>query len=119
MDESILVVNCGSSSLKLALFDKHLQKTVSALAEKLNKPDTVARLSGDEQPIKLPDSADHRTALQALIETFTHRKLLTGAPAAIGHRVVHGDRKSTRLNSSHVRISYAVFCLKKKTYPRD
>src|SRR5215813_14843777 len=29
--------------------------------------------------------------------------------------VDHGkDRKSTRLNSSHVRISYAVFCLKKK-----
>src|SRR5690554_7483894 len=26
------------------------------------------------------------------------------------------DRKSTRLNSSHVRISYAVFCLKKKIY---
>src|SRR3989442_11245767 len=30
--------------------------------------------------------------------------------------ILHGqrDRKSTRLNSSHVRISYAVFCLKKK-----
>src|SRR3989442_7484347 len=27
------------------------------------------------------------------------------------------DRKSTRLNSSHVRISYAVFCLKKKKTP--
>src|SRR5688572_32123468 len=27
-----------------------------------------------------------------------------------------GDRKSTRLNSSHSQISYAVFCLKKKTY---
>src|SRR5256885_6962251 len=27
---------------------------------------------------------------------------------------VHGDRKSTRLNSSHLVISYAVFCLKKK-----
>src|SRR3989442_10061111 len=27
------------------------------------------------------------------------------------------DRKSTRLNSSHVRISYAVFCLKKKQIP--
>src|SRR5690625_6991449 len=27
---------------------------------------------------------------------------------------VEGDRKSTRLNSSHVAISYAVFCLKKK-----
>src|SRR3989442_15608341 len=37
-----------------------------------------------------------------------------------GHGTVGGrasfmaDRKSTRLNSSHVRISYAVFCLKKK-----
>src|SRR5438874_12893721 len=29
-------------------------------------------------------------------------------------RVAGGDRKSTRLNSSHVEISYAVFCLKKK-----
>src|SRR5690554_7398987 len=29
-------------------------------------------------------------------------------------RAWQGDRKSTRLNSSHVRISYAVFCLKKK-----
>src|SRR5690606_39496234 len=28
--------------------------------------------------------------------------------------VVRQDRKSTRLNSSHVKISYAVFCLKKK-----
>src|SRR3712207_7991214 len=28
--------------------------------------------------------------------------------------VEHGDRKSTRLNSSHANISYAVFCLKKK-----
>src|SRR3989442_4514686 len=32
----------------------------------------------------------------------------------VGPNVPPGDRKSTRLNSSHVRISYAVFCLKKK-----
>src|SRR5690554_1726253 len=38
-----------------------------------------------------------------------------GPPAADGLvNVVRVDRKSTRLNSSHVRISYAVFCLKKK-----
>src|SRR5437660_5557102 len=30
------------------------------------------------------------------------------------HRMFGADRKSTRLNSSHVAISYAVFCLKKK-----
>src|SRR2546430_13224007 len=31
-----------------------------------------------------------------------------------GHMKTHLDRKSTRLNSSHSQISYAVFCLKKK-----
>src|SRR3989442_7441858 len=38
-------------------------------------------------------------------------------PALVGASLrpqVYRDRKSTRLNSSHVRISYAVFCLKKK-----
>src|SRR3712207_6929576 len=45
--------------------------------------------------------------------------------ACLGHlseggEVVAGDRKSTRLNSSHANISYAVFCLKKKnTSTRD
>src|SRR2546430_13000229 len=35
-----------------------------------------------------------------------------------GKRIaVLGDRKSTRLNSSHSQISHAVFCLKKKTLP--
>src|SRR3712207_7601213 len=29
---------------------------------------------------------------------------------------LYGDRKSTRLNSSHANISYAVFCLKKKKF---
>src|SRR2546430_9459849 len=40
-----------------------------------------------------------------------------GGPAAPRARVLAGpgDRKSTRLNSSHSQISYAVFCLKKKT----
>src|SRR5256885_9042872 len=34
--------------------------------------------------------------------------------AALGLKIKYGDRKSTRLNSSHLVISYAVFCLKKK-----
>src|SRR5690554_7701741 len=36
------------------------------------------------------------------------------APERRPERLRPRDRKSTRLNSSHVRISYAVFCLKKK-----
>src|SRR5256885_11039325 len=43
--------------------------------------------------------------------------------AAVGTRggalVRRQDRKSTRLNSSHLVISYAVFCLKKKNISRD
>src|SRR5688572_31049896 len=34
------------------------------------------------------------------------------------HAAAQGDRKSTRLNSSHSQISYAVFCLKKKKKER-
>src|SRR3989442_7189236 len=41
-----------------------------------------------------------------------HGRLAARLPRGRGAR--RGDRKSTRLNSSHVRISYAVFCLKKK-----
>src|SRR5439155_15566901 len=41
--------------------------------------------------------------------------LLSGGDSYAGFgRAEPGDRKSTRLNSSHVAISYAVFCLKKK-----
>src|SRR3712207_7827212 len=41
---------------------------------------------------------------------------LAAPPPGVGHRLLphHADRKSTRLNSSHANISYAVFCLKKK-----
>src|SRR3712207_7150865 len=45
-----------------------------------------------------------------------HRRRTDAAePAGFGDR--GEDRKSTRLNSSHANISYAVFCLKKKTTP--
>src|SRR5207249_10387501 len=49
-----------------------------------------------------------RAALDArTVLAFNHEKLF-------GERATPQDRKSTRLNSSHVSISYAVFCLKKK-----
>src|SRR5688572_30903025 len=40
-----------------------------------------------------------------------------GDIAFVGQFGIAGDRKSTRLNSSHSQISYAVFCLKKKKEP--
>src|SRR3712207_8803484 len=46
----------------------------------------------------------------------THVLQLGGNPQRrqLGCQTHHQDRKSTRLNSSHANISYAVFCLKKK-----
>src|SRR2546427_3548929 len=40
--------------------------------------------------------------------------LVRAAKVPMPARIRRGDRKSTRLNSSHSQISYAVFCLKKK-----
>src|SRR2546426_2214630 len=53
-----------------------------------------------------------RTARDGL--HFLGGPLLDGNPVAVRERGIDGDRKSTRLNSSHLVISYAVFCLKKK-----
>src|SRR5256884_9788467 len=56
--------------------------------------------------------------LQALVE-FAPEQFLNGAlrtRCARSCDAAEGDRKSTRLNSSHGYISYAVFCLKKKIY---
>src|SRR2546427_8319431 len=50
--------------------------------------------------------ADHSFGISTIRERFPEARALA-------------DRKSTRLNSSHSQISYAVFCLKKKTrHPR-
>src|SRR5262245_64969220 len=43
----------------------------------------------------------------------------TSRPNSSGDAPRAEDRKSTRLNSSHLGISYAVFCLKKKTTNKD
>src|SRR3712207_7518784 len=58
--------------------------------------------------------ADHRGRV-ARARADLHRRGAPGRARARpgGRRPRHGDRKSTRLNSSHANISYAVFCLKK------
>src|SRR5438094_2645017 len=52
---------------------------------------------------------------EAFVEQHVHhRHQQQGVGAGADGDVLVGDRKSTRLNSSHRTISYAVFCLKKK-----
>src|SRR5690606_41149939 len=65
--------------------------------------------------------AAHGKAFPASDETLLSGRLKLLDPRAdLACRIepISRDRKSTRLNSSHVKISYAVFCLKKKTNNR-
>src|SRR5690554_7384636 len=61
-----------------------------------------------------PHTGDHAVNTQGV--GAANPKLRIGVNKELAHNGLpeNGDRKSTRLNSSHVRISYAVFCLKKK-----
>src|SRR5437773_3534393 len=51
--------------------------------------------------------------MSATVKDAPTRKVRSPKPAA---RIFAADQKSTRLNSSHITISYAVFCLKKKVW---
>src|SRR3712207_7748192 len=62
----------------------------------------------------------HEVYVHALVREPVGRRVADGADAQLvqlGNVLARRfeDRKSTRLNSSHANISYAVFCLKKKT----
>src|SRR5690554_7489693 len=78
---------------------------------------SVSPLEVAERAIsKFRMSADKRFAASSKVERvrvlFSKNRFTTVLPRNRGTFLI--DRKSTRLNSSHVRISYAVFCLKKK-----
>src|SRR3712207_7445619 len=76
----------------------------------------------DALPISVRSSGRTRTVPRARSEPdipCTEALLLLASPSPSNRRtsaalLVTEDRKSTRLNSSHANISYAVFCLKKK-----
>src|SRR5690554_7278242 len=56
----------------------------------------------------------HGRGLQFAGFLHSHGALSNQFKSVLKRQGARRDRKSTRLNSSHVRISYAVFCLKKK-----
>src|SRR5256885_11980764 len=64
-----------------------------------------------EEDVRLP--ADSARTTPAMAHPARYMGCILLCRAAFGQP---GDRKSTRLNSSHLVISYAVFCLKKKTH---
>src|SRR5437773_5926343 len=89
----------------------------------LHRPDREAELLANRlEPLVAPVDPRHLGLAQVRLEEVHARRLdaedivsvARGAAELEGRAVWGGDRKSTRLNSSHITISYAVFCLKKK-----
>src|SRR5690606_41625330 len=72
----------------------------------------VLIVTGCSSPSNLPDDTYGSASQQQRMEQDTTMGPSMGGGWNDGQGY-KGDRKSTRLNSSHVKISYAVFCLKK------
>src|SRR5690606_41676591 len=75
----------------------------------LSLHDALPIYGGSRQCCLVPPDSPARGPIAA---RHVGRNTLTGSPYCGSLNSL--DRKSTRLNSSHVKISYAVFCLKKK-----
>lgn len=87
---NILVINCGSSSIKFALVNE-AQETfmLSGLAERLGSPEAVLHWQqGDKKDSLVLPGADHRLALSHLLPVV--QQAAAGELHGIGHRVVHG-----------------------------
>jgi len=87
VSKSVLVINCGSSSIKFALLLEEQNFRIHGLAENLGTEN--ARIKGvtvGNEPVDIHiPFADHKKALEVGLERLANYK-----PDAIGHRVVHG-----------------------------
>src|SRR3712207_7508041 len=78
------------------------------------------------RPVSRTEEEDRSTPLEIAIDAGRREPLVPDEPVVLRFSLTPGptllrrgdtlDRKSTRLNSSHANISYAVFCLKKKNH---
>ena len=91
----ILVLNCGSSSLKGAVLDNDSGEVLlSCLGEKLTTPDAYITFKKDGQKhrVELAGRHDHTGAVGALLDELK-KYGLDADVKAVGHRVVHGGEK--------------------------
>lgn len=90
---NILVINCGSSSLKFALVNPEQdQFAISGLAERLGTPGAVIgwKVGGEKYSVEIPNGG-HKEALKQIIPKV--QEVCQGKLDGIGHRVVHGGEQ--------------------------
>src|SRR5690348_17795815 len=92
----------------------------SPQAAEYGKPEDTERRVGGRSGVTRDGNRKTHRGLQGKQEGLLGHYFSPSAPHGGLVQIAHfcRDRKSTRLNSSHPSISYAVFCLKKKTNKR-
>lgn len=110
---NILVINCGSSSLKFQLIDTDTEKVIAkGLCERIgiNGSQLVYSPAGGEKQVKEADMPTHTEAIKLVINALTNP--ITGVVksldeiGAVGHRLVHGGEKfafSTLINDDVIK----------------
>ncbi|KJY68246.1 acetate kinase [Vibrio coralliilyticus] len=99
MSKLVLVLNCGSSSLKFAIVDaENGNEHLTGLAECLHLPEARIKWKLDgKHEAQLGEGAAHDEALSFIVETILASKPeLADQLKAVGHRVVHGGEKFTQ-----------------------
>src|SRR5256885_6611828 len=94
----------------MSMLDAHIPQLVAAESEFGTKTALMRHTIGQAEQAAMSAQAFHQGESAAAFQAAHARFVEVAA------RVNTLDRKSTRLNSSHLVISYAVFCLKKKKY---
>src|SRR5690554_7180455 len=112
--EHTFVITGGASGLGAATAEHLVAQGAAVVLLDINQPavEAAAERLGNKALGLACDICDAEQVQQALDTAVKQFGALHGLINCAG--IVGADRKSTRLNSSHVRISYAVFCLKKK-----
>lgn len=95
----VLVLNCGSSSLKFAVINAdNGGEIISGLAECFNLPDARIKwaIAGKKKSTNLPSHSAHSAAISYIVEEIIKKEAgLVEQFVAIGHRIVHGGEKFT------------------------
>lgn len=97
MSHNVLVLNCGSSSLKFAIIDAASGTTsLTGLAEclSLENASLSYKLNGKKHTIDLPEGAQHDAAIAEIVSLIKQQHL-DDSLIAVGHRVVHGGEAFT------------------------
>src|SRR2546427_8848320 len=95
-----------------------LEKLLDELKAQLAHLDAAGTSKGREQVVVAVKPPQRSRGPRFLLDGFADREFIrmnsnSNLGLSLRHELIE-DRKSTRLNSSHSQISYAVFCLKKK-----